>query len=199
MVVCETDISNSGVVRLKCFICKMLFDSFYGIRCSVLENSTLLKREIQVENLTEEVKAINTKIVSKVGKTTILAAKLSNKEVLLRIIIKDSNYNYVHNTMAFNIISEEIEISINMHPLSLKQQGSGRVNLPPLLINTIDLSDLSVPINVNAFQSAIGLKVIPKHSYGEFNIELGENKADIYNLYSLNGKRIANGRFFCSN
>lgn len=200
MVVWETYTSNSGVVRprIKYPLEKTLFGSAYEITRSVLENSTLLKSDVQVVNLTAGVKAINARVVTKEGKTTILAVNLSNQEVPFAININGSNYNgnFVHKTLAFTAVSEERTMGIDVNPLGLKQQGGGSVSLPPLSINTIDLSDLSVPMSVNAFKAVAGLKVIPNPSDGEFNIELGENKAANYNVYSLNGKKIASGYFF---
>jgi len=157
MVVWEEYIDGQGKTkeRIKYPLEKSLFGSAYEITRGVLENSALIKSEVEAPNLVDGVKAVSARVAWKNGKATILVLNLTNKSVPFTINIDGKVYNdfFVHKAMSFSSMDEERAIAYNETPLSLIKEGKDQVMLPKFSINTIELNtiDTSGELPANNF------------------------------------------------
>ncbi|KAA5824836.1 T9SS type A sorting domain-containing protein [Algibacter amylolyticus] len=191
----ETYISPSGVERprIKYPLEKTLFGSAYEIIRLVLENTTLIKSDVQVSNLVEGVKAVNARVVTKDGKTSVFVVNLSNQDVPFNINIDGVAYTdvAVHKALAFSTMDEERTMGIDTDPLTLISEGNLGITLPKFSINIIELSNASLSTSNIVGQDAV--KIYPNPNKGTFNITLGHGEKAEYRVYSINGTEIQKG------
>ncbi|AUS06297.1 T9SS type A sorting domain-containing protein [Pseudotamlana carrageenivorans] len=191
----ETYISPSGVERprIKYPLEKTVFGSAYEIIRLALENTTLIESNIQVPNLVEGVKAVNARVVTKEGKTSVFVVNLSNQEVPFKVNIDGVAYSgsTVHKAMSFNSMNEERAIGVDVDPLTLVSQGIGSITLPKFSINIIELSEASLSTSEIIKQAEV--RVYPNPNQGTFNIKLNSGEVAQYRIFSLNGVEIQSG------
>lgn len=174
MLVFEEYLDGQGNTkeRIKYPLEKTLFGSAYEITRDVLENSSLIKSEVEAPNLVEEVKAVSARVAWKNGKATIIVLNLTDKSVPFTININGVLYKdfFVHKAITLSSMGEERSISYNESPLSLIKEGTDQVLLPKFSINTIELNtiDLSAELPSNNFT----IKTIGESCSGKNNGKL---------------------------
>ena len=196
----ETYVSPSGVVRprMKYPLEKTVFGSSYQIIRSVLENSTLLKSDVEVPNLVDGVKAVNASVVIKEGKVIVFVVNLTDKEVPFSVNIDGVVYNdaTVHKAMSFSAMDEERVMGIDVDPLTLIHEGNQSIMLPKYSINTIELLNATLSNDEIAFASEITkVQVAPNPNKGQFTVKVINGSHAQYRIYSINGVEIKKGNF----
>lgn len=193
----ETYISPSGKERprIKYPLEKTLFGSAYEIIRLALENTTLIESNVEVPNLVDGVKAVNARVVTKDGKTSVFAVNLSNQNVPFQINIDGVLYTdvAVHKAIAFNEMDEERVMGIDVDPLTLISNGSEGITLPKFSINIIELSNATLSTSEIAQEQII--TIYPNPSKGAFHIKLNNEQKAQYRIYSINGVEVQKGVF----
>ena len=193
----ETYISNSGVERprIKYPLEKTLFGSAYEIIRLALENTTLIESNVEVANLVDGVKAINARVVTKNGKTSVFVVNLSNQDVPFHVNLDGETYTdeVVHKAIAFTEMDEERVMGIDVDPLTLISQESEGITLPKFSINIIELSNVTLSISYIAQKQKID--IFPNPSKGVFNIKINNGEKAKYRIYSINGVEVQKGNF----
>ncbi|GAL67247.1 hypothetical protein JCM19301_1859 [Jejuia pallidilutea] len=196
----ETYISPSGVERprIKYPLEKTLFGSAYEIIRLALENTTLIESDMQVANLVDGVKAVNARVVTKDGKTSVFVVNLSNQDVPFNINIDGVAYTdaAIHKAMSFSSMDEERTMGIDVDPLTLIGDGNENITLPKFSINIIELSNASLSTSKIVKQDEIS--IYPNPNRGTFNIKLSHGEEVQYHIYSINGIEIQKGNFVSS-
>jgi hypothetical protein len=196
----ETYISPSGVERprIKYPLEKTLFGSAYEIIRLALENTILIESDLQVANLVDGVKAVNARVVTKDGKTSVFVVNLSNQDVPFNVNIDGVVYTdvAVHKAIAFSSMDEERALGIDVDPLTLISNGSESITLPKFSINIIELTNASLSTSKITKQEEIG--IYPNPNNGMFNIKLSHGEEVQYRIYSINGIEIQKGNFVSS-
>jgi alpha-L-arabinofuranosidase len=196
----ETYISPSGVERprIKYPLEKTLFGSAYEIIRLALENTTLIESDMQVANLVDGVKAVNARVVTKDGKTSVFVVNLSNQDVPFNINIDGVAYTdaAIHKAMSFSSMDEERTMGIDVDPLTLIGDGNENITLPKFSINIIELSNASLSTSKIVKQDEIS--IYPNPNRGTFNIKLSHGEKVQYHIYSINGIEIQKGNFVSS-
>ena len=193
----ETYISPSGVERprIKYPLEKTLFGSAYEILRLALENTTLIESNVEVSNLIDGVKAVNARVVTKDGKTSVFVVNLSNQDVPFNVNIDGVAYTnvVVHKAISFNKMDEERAIGIDVDPLTLISEGSEGITLPKFSINIIELKNLTLSTSEIVQEQIIN--IFPNPSKGVFNIKINNGEKAQYRIYSINGVTIQKGNF----
>ncbi len=193
----ETYVAPSGAVRprIKYPLEKTLFGSAYEIIRLALENTTIIESDVQVPNLEDGVKAVNARVVTKDGKTSVFAVNLSNQDVPFNVNIDGVTYTEraVHKAMSFTTMDEERTMGIDVDPLTLISQGSEGITLPKFSINIIELSNASLSTSEIVKQDEV--RIYPNPNRGVFHIELSSGAEALYSIYTMNGVEIQKGRF----
>jgi len=191
----ETYISPSGKERprIKYPLEKTLFGSAYEIIRLALENTTLIDSDIQVPNLVDGVKAVNARVVTKEGKTSIFVVNLSNQDVPLYVNIDGATYieTAIHKAIAFSSMDEERAMGIDVDPLALISEGSEGITLPKYSINIIELSNATLSSSKEIKEDDV--QIFPNPSKGVFSIKLSPGEEMQYKIYSINGAEIQKG------
>ena len=198
MLVWEEYIDSKGRTkeRIKYPLEKTLFGSAYEITRGVLENSTLIKSEVEVPNLVDGVKAVSARVVWKNDKATILVVNLTNKSVPFRINIDGTLYNdsFTHKAMSFSSMNEERAVAYNQSPLNSINEGNSEITLPKFSINTIELNNVELQdVLSNKEYTLQDVVAYPNPSKGEFDIRMPNAfknvQLQIFNMY---GQSISN-------
>lgn len=118
------------------------YGSAYEILRSVFENSTLLGGKMTTNKLTTTLGSTNTvnaRAVIKDGTTILFAVNLSNKPVDFIFKFNDTlvSNHFLHESMAFNSLSEDRILDIDVNPLNPVKYDSGTIILPPLSLNKV--------------------------------------------------------------
>ncbi|WP_298551341.1 T9SS type A sorting domain-containing protein [uncultured Algibacter sp.] len=193
----ETYVAPSGAVRprIKYPLEKTLFGSAYEIIRSALENTTLIESDVQVPNLVDGVKAVNARVVTKDGKTSIFVVNLSNQDVPFKVNIDGEDYveNVVHKAISFSSMDEERVMGIDEDPLTVINQTGGSITLPKFSINIIELSNASLSTSEIGKQDEV--RIYPNPNKGVFHIKLSSGEDAKYSIYSMSGVEIQKGKF----
>lgn len=193
----ETYISPSGVERprIKYPLEKTLFGSAYEIIRLALENTTLIDSDVQVPNLVDGVKAVNARVVTKEGKTSVFVVNLSNLDVPFNVNIDGAAYTEtaVHKAISFTTMDEERAMGIDVDPLTLISDSSESITLPKFSINIIELSNASLSTSQIAKNAEV--RIYPNPNKGVFNIKLTHGEEAQYRIYSISGVEIQKGDF----
>ena len=193
----ETYISPSGVERprIKYPLEKTLFGSAYEIIRLALENTTLIESDVQAPSLVDGVKAVNARVVTKDGKTSVFVVNLSDQNVPFNVNIDGVTYteNTVHKTLSFSSMNEERAMGIDVDPLTTISQGSDGITLPKFSINIIELSNASLSASKVVKQDEV--RIYPNPNNGMFHIKLTHGEETQYSIYSMNGVEIQKGKF----
>lgn len=193
----ETYISPSGVERprIKYPLEKTLFGSGYEIIRLALENTTLIDSNVEVPNLVDGVKAVNARVVTKDGKTSVFVVNLSNQDVPFHINIDGVAYTdvAVHKAIAFSKMNEERTMGIDVDPLTIISEGSEGIILPKFSINIIELSNAT--LSTSEISQEQITTIYPNPSKGEFHIKLNNGEKAQYTIYSINGVEVQKGFF----
>ena len=191
----ETYISPSGVERprIKYPLEKTLFGSAYEILRLALENTTLIESNVEVANLVEGVKAVNARVVTKNGKTSVFVVNLSNQDVPFNVNIDGVAYTETatHKAIAFSSMDEERAMGIDVDPLALISEGSEGITLPKYSINIIELSNATLSTSKEIKEDVV--HIFPNPSNGVFNVKLSHGEEMQYKIYSINGAEIQKG------
>lgn len=191
----ETYISPSGVERprIKYPLEKTLFGSAYEIIRLALENTTLIESNVEVANLVDNVKAVNARVVTKDGKTSVFVVNLSNQDVPFNVNIDGAAYTETanHKAIAFSLMDEERAMGIDEDPLALISEGSEGIILPKYSINIIELSDATLSTSKEIKEDVV--HIFPNPSKGVFSIKLSHGEEMQYKIYSINGAEIQKG------
>ena len=193
----ETYISPSGVERprIKYPLEKTLFGSAYEIIRLALENTTLIESNVEVANLVDNVKAVNARVVTKDGKTSVFVVNLSNQDVPFNVNIDGAAYTETanHKAIAFSLMDEERAMGIDEDPLALISEGSEGIILPKYSINIIELSDATLSTSKEIKEDVV--HIFPNPSKGVFSIKLSHGEEMQYKIYSINGVEVQKGIF----
>ncbi|GAA4958172.1 T9SS type A sorting domain-containing protein [Algibacter aquimarinus] len=193
----ETYISPSGVERprIKYPLEKTLFGSAYEIIRLALENTTLIDSDVQVPNLVDGVKAVNARVVTKEGETSVFVVNLSNLDVPFNVNIDGAAYTEtaVHKAISFTTMDEERAMGIDVDPLTLISDSSESITLPKFSINIIELSNASLSTSQIAKNAEV--RIYPNPNKGVFNIKLTHGEEAQYRIYSISGVEIQKGDF----
>ncbi|WP_298495888.1 T9SS type A sorting domain-containing protein [uncultured Algibacter sp.] len=196
----ETYIAPSGVERprIKYPLEKTLFGSTYEIIRLALENTTLIESDVQVANLEDSVKAVNARVVTKDGNTSVFVVNLSDQDVPFNVNIDGVAYTdaAVHKAIAFSTMDEERTMGIDVDPLTLISDGSESIILPKFSINIIELTNASLSNSKIVKQDEIS--IYPNPNKGTFNVKLTHGEEVQYRIYSINGLEIQKGNFISS-
>jgi alpha-L-arabinofuranosidase len=191
----ETYISPSGVERprIKYPLEKTLFGSGYEILRLALENTTLIESNVEVSNLVDGVKAVNARVVTKEGKTSVFVVNLSNQDVPFNVNIDGLSYTVTatHKAISFSKMDEERAMGIDVDPLTLISQGSQGITLPKFSINIIEINDVTLSVSKEIEEDVV--TIFPNPSKGVFNIKLSQGEEMQYKIYSINGAEIQKG------
>ncbi|WP_298551386.1 T9SS type A sorting domain-containing protein [uncultured Algibacter sp.] len=193
----ETYIAPSGAERprIKYPLEKTLFGSAYEIIRLALENTTLIESNVEVANLVDGVKAVNARVVTKDGKTSVFVVNLSNQDVPFKVNIDGATYteNAMHKAISFSAMDEERVMGIDVDPLSLISDDTKGITLPKFSINIIELSNASLSTSDIAKQAEV--RIYPNPNKGTFNIKLTHGEEAQYRIYSISGVEIQKGGF----
>lgn len=193
----ETYISPSGKERprIKYPLEKTLFGSAYEIIRLALENTTLIDSNVEVSNLVEGVKAVNARVVTKDGKTSVFVVNLSNQDVPFKVNIDGAAYTetVTHKAITFNKMDEERAMGIDTDPLALISEGSEGITLPKFSINIIELSNATLSTSEIVQEQIIN--IYPNPTKGVFNIKINNGEKAQYRIYSINGVEVQKGNF----
>ena len=191
----ETYIAPSGKERprIKYPLEKTLFGSAYEILRLALENTTLIESNVEVANLVDGVKAVNARVVTKDGKTSVFVVNLSNQDVPFNVNIDGTAYTETatHKAIVFSSMDEERAMGIDVDPLALISEGSEGITLPKYSINIIELSNASLSTSKIVKRNEV--RIYPNPSKGVFNIKLSHGEEMQYKIYSINGVEIQKG------
>ena len=191
----ETYISPSGKERprIKYPLEKTLFGSTYEILRLALENTTLIESNVEVSNLVDGVKAVNARVVTKDGKTSVFVVNLSNQNVPFNVNIDGVAYaeTATHKAISFSKMDEERVMGIDVDPLTLISQGSEGITLPKFSISIIELSNVTLSVSKEIKEDVV--TIFPNPSKGIFNVELSHGEEMQYKIYSINGTEIQKG------
>ncbi len=117
----------------------------YDIIRSVFENSTILSSKIttttKLELIGSSVDAVSARVAVKGGKTLVLALNLTDKPAVFQINMDGSLFSdgYELESVKFNNLTDLPLIPFDADPFNFRQNGSGKVILPPLSVNKITL------------------------------------------------------------
>ena len=193
----ETYIAPSGSERprIKYPLEKTLFGSAYEIIRLALENTTLIESDVQVANLEDGVKAVNARVVTKDGKTSVFVVNLSNQDVPFNVNIDGVAYTdtAVHKAISFSTMDEERTMGIDVDPLTLINEGNASITLPKFSINVIELSNAS--LSTSEIEKQAEVRIYPNPNKGTFNIKLTHGEEAQYRIYSISGVEIQKGNF----
>lgn len=193
----ETYISPSGVERprIKYPLEKTLFGSGYEIIRLALENTTLVESNVEVANLVDDVKAVNARVVTKDGKTSVFVVNLSNQDVPFNVYIDGAAYTEtaIHKAIAFSSMDEERAMGIDEDPLALISEGNEGITLPKYSINIIELSNATLSTSKEIKEDVV--HIFPNPNQGIFKINIGKGAKAQYTIYSINGVAVQKGNF----
>ncbi len=187
-----TFVGSSRTIKLP--LEKTGYGSVHQILRSVFENATLLKGAMTTTKLSTSngsTDAISARTVIKNGDTLVVAVNLTNKPVSFELKFDGVVYTklFKHEALAFDNLSQDKIMGIDVNPLQLIKSGRGVIMLPPLSVNKISLDEsLESYVNfespANASKIDVGSNLLVKANAGAeiTNVSLFINNQLVRNI-----------------